>query len=90
MVQTWLKEAAAVRQALEDARVRLLAEPAEETRRHLQRLLDFATMQYRVAGLAAPIAALSKGRAAALAAQHGARQRTQAHRGGTQALVGPV
>ena len=44
MIQTWLKEAAEVRQVLEDARVRLLAEPAEETRRHLQRLLDFATI----------------------------------------------
>ena len=44
MIQTWLKEAGEVRQALEDSRVRLLAEAAEETRRHLQRLLGFATI----------------------------------------------
>ena len=44
MIQNWLTEAAEVRQALDDARVRLLAEPAEETRRHLKRLLEFATI----------------------------------------------
>jgi ATP-dependent helicase HrpA len=44
MVQSWLKEASEVRRALDDSRVRLLAEAAEETRRHLQQLLDFATI----------------------------------------------
>ncbi len=44
MVQAWLKEAGEVRQALDDARVRLLAGAAEETRGHLQRLLSFATI----------------------------------------------
>ena len=44
MIQNWLTEAGEVRQALDDARVRLLAEPAEETRRHLKRLLEFATI----------------------------------------------
>ena len=44
MIQNWLTEAGEVRQALDDARVRLLAEPAGETRRHLKRLLDFATI----------------------------------------------
>jgi ATP-dependent helicase HrpA len=44
MILNWLKEASEVRQTLDDARVRLLAEPAEETRRHLKRLLDFATI----------------------------------------------
>jgi ATP-dependent helicase HrpA len=40
MVSGWLKEAAAVRQALEDPRIRLLSDAAEETRRHLRRLLS--------------------------------------------------
>ena len=44
MIQSWLTEAGAVREALDDTRVRLLAEPAEETRRHLKRLLDFETL----------------------------------------------
>jgi ATP-dependent helicase HrpA len=44
MILNWLKEASEVRQTLDDSRVRLLAEPAEETRRHLKRLLDFATI----------------------------------------------
>jgi ATP-dependent helicase HrpA len=44
MIQNWLTEAGEVRQALDDARVQLLAEPAEETRRHLKRLLEFATI----------------------------------------------
>src|SRR5580658_9962989 len=44
MIQSWLKEAGAVRQALDDSRVRLLADAAEETRRHLKRLLHAATL----------------------------------------------
>ena len=44
MIQGWFKEAAEVRQALNDSRVRLLADAAEETRRHLQRLLHVATI----------------------------------------------
>ena len=40
MVSDWFKQAAVVRQALDDARVELLAEPAEETRGHLRRLFD--------------------------------------------------
>jgi len=45
MISSWLQEAGEVRRALDDARVRLLAEAAEETRRHLQRLLDRPTIQ---------------------------------------------
>jgi ATP-dependent helicase HrpA len=45
MVSDWLKQAAVVRQALEDARVELLAEPAEETRGHLRRLFDHRILQ---------------------------------------------
>ena len=45
MITSWLEEAADVRRALDDVRVRLPAEAAEETRRHLQRLLDRPTMQ---------------------------------------------
>jgi len=45
MIAGWLEQAAEVRRALDDVRVRLLAEPAEETRLHLQRLLDGATVQ---------------------------------------------
>jgi ATP-dependent helicase HrpA len=44
MLQTWLNEASEVRQILDDARVRLQADAAEETRRHLKRLLDVATI----------------------------------------------
>ncbi|MEO7206432.1 MAG: ATP-dependent RNA helicase HrpA [Steroidobacteraceae bacterium] len=44
MIQGWFKEASEVRQALDDSRVPLLAEAAEETRGHLQRLLNFATI----------------------------------------------
>jgi ATP-dependent helicase HrpA len=45
MILSWLEEAGAVRRTLDDARVQLLAEAAEETRRHLQRLLDRPTLQ---------------------------------------------
>jgi ATP-dependent helicase HrpA len=44
MIQSWLKEASEVRQTLDDSRVRLQADAAEETRRHLKQLLDFATI----------------------------------------------
>jgi ATP-dependent helicase HrpA len=44
MISNWLKEASEVRQALDDSRVRLLAAGAEETRKHLQRLLNFTTI----------------------------------------------
>jgi ATP-dependent helicase HrpA len=44
MIQSWLKEASEVRQALDDSRVRPLADAAEETRRHLRRLLNSATI----------------------------------------------
>ena len=44
MIQSWLKEATEVRQTLDDSRVRLPADAAEETRRHLKQLLDFATI----------------------------------------------
>jgi ATP-dependent helicase HrpA len=44
MISSWLKEASDVRQALDDSRVRLLAAGAEETRQHLQRLLNFTTI----------------------------------------------
>jgi ATP-dependent helicase HrpA len=43
-IQSWLKEASEVRQTLDDSRVRLQADAAEETRRHLKQLLDFATI----------------------------------------------
>jgi ATP-dependent helicase HrpA len=45
MVSDWFKQAAVVRQALEDARVELLAEAAEETRGHLRRLFDHRILQ---------------------------------------------
>ncbi len=45
MVSGWLKEAAAVRQALEDPRIRLLSDAAEETRRHLRRLLSHGVIE---------------------------------------------
>ena len=45
MVSGWLKEAAAVRQALEDPRIRLLSDAAEETRRHLRRLLGHGAIE---------------------------------------------
>jgi ATP-dependent helicase HrpA len=41
----WLKEAAAVRQALDDPRLRPWAEAVEETRQHLRRLLDHRVLQ---------------------------------------------
>jgi ATP-dependent helicase HrpA len=44
MLQNWFKGAGEVRQALEDSRVRLLSDLAEETREHLKRLLDFETI----------------------------------------------
>jgi ATP-dependent helicase HrpA len=44
MIQSWLKEANEVRQALDDPRVRLLADAAEETRGHLKGLLNSATI----------------------------------------------
>jgi ATP-dependent helicase HrpA len=44
MILGWLQEASEVRQALDDARVRLMADAAEETRLHLRRLLDLATI----------------------------------------------
>jgi ATP-dependent helicase HrpA len=44
MTLSWLTEAGEVRQTLDDSRVRLLADAAEETRRHLKELLDFATI----------------------------------------------
>jgi ATP-dependent helicase HrpA len=45
MASAWLSEATAVRQALDDPRLRPLAEAAEETRRHLSGLLDHRVMQ---------------------------------------------
>lgn len=45
MAAGWLKEAAAVRRMLDDARVRLLTGAAEETRQHLRRLLEPRTLQ---------------------------------------------
>jgi ATP-dependent helicase HrpA len=44
MIQSWLKEASEVRKTLDDSRVRLLTDAAEETRRHLKQLLDCATI----------------------------------------------
>jgi ATP-dependent helicase HrpA len=41
----WLAEAQAVRQVLDDPRIRLLADAAEETRQHLRRLLDARVVQ---------------------------------------------
>ena len=40
MLSRWLAEAASVRQSLDDSRIRLLSDAAEETRQHLRRLLD--------------------------------------------------
>jgi ATP-dependent helicase HrpA len=45
MMLAWLEEANLARRALDDARARLPAETAEETRRHLQRLMDGPTIQ---------------------------------------------
>ncbi|HEX3603804.1 MAG TPA: ATP-dependent RNA helicase HrpA [Steroidobacteraceae bacterium] len=45
MASDWLKEAAAVRRAVEGARVHLLADAAEETRGHLSRLFDHRILQ---------------------------------------------
>ena len=44
MIQNWLKETAEVRQTLDDSRLAPLADAVEETRLHLKRLLDFATI----------------------------------------------
>jgi ATP-dependent helicase HrpA len=44
MLSSWFKQASEARQTLGDSRVRLSADGAEETRRHLQRLLDFSTI----------------------------------------------
>jgi ATP-dependent helicase HrpA len=44
MISSWLKQASEVRLTLDDSRVRLLADAAEETRRHLQRLFDIGTL----------------------------------------------
>jgi ATP-dependent helicase HrpA len=40
MTSRWLTEAASVRQSLDDPRIRILSDAAEETRQHLRRLLD--------------------------------------------------
>ncbi len=45
MVARWLAEAQSVRQVLDDPRIRLLADAAEETRQHLRRLLDARVLQ---------------------------------------------
>jgi ATP-dependent helicase HrpA len=45
MISGWLKEASAVRQILDDPRVRLIADAAEETRDHLRRLFDHRVLQ---------------------------------------------
>jgi ATP-dependent helicase HrpA len=45
MTSGWFKEASAVRQTLEDPRIRPLSEAAEETRGHLRRLLDHRVIQ---------------------------------------------
>ena len=45
LVAGWFKEAGELRQTLDDARVRLMADAAEETRRHLRWLLDLQTLQ---------------------------------------------
>jgi ATP-dependent helicase HrpA len=45
MVARWLAEAQSVRQVLDDPRIRLLADAAEETRQHLRRLLDTRVLQ---------------------------------------------
>jgi ATP-dependent helicase HrpA len=44
MILGWLKEASEVRLALDDSRVRLLADAAAETRLHLKRLLDIGSL----------------------------------------------
>ena len=45
LMADWLKQAGIVRQALEDARVELMADAAEETRGHLRRLFDSRNLQ---------------------------------------------
>ena len=45
MTSRWLAEAASVRQSLDDPRIRLLSDAAEETRQHLRRLLDTRVLQ---------------------------------------------
>src|SRR6202012_418630 len=44
MLLGWFEEAGALRQGLDDPRVRLLAASAEEPRLHLKQLLEFATI----------------------------------------------
>jgi ATP-dependent helicase HrpA len=45
MASRWLAEALSVRQSLDDPRVRLLSDAAEETRQHLRRLLDHRVLK---------------------------------------------
>ena len=45
MASRWLAEALSVRQALDDPRIRVLSDAAEETRQHLRRLLDHRLLQ---------------------------------------------
>jgi ATP-dependent helicase HrpA len=45
MMAAWLKDAAELRQTLEDSRIRLLSAAADETRQHLRRLFEPAQMQ---------------------------------------------
>ena len=45
MTSRWLTEAASVRQSLDDTRIRLLSDAAEETRQHLRRLLDHRVIE---------------------------------------------
>ena len=45
MTSRWLAEAVSVRQSLDDPRIRLLSDAAEETRQHLRRLLDARAVQ---------------------------------------------
>jgi ATP-dependent helicase HrpA len=45
LMASWLKEAAQLRQALEDSRLKLLPAAAEETRQHLRRLFEPAMLQ---------------------------------------------
>jgi ATP-dependent helicase HrpA len=45
MVSLWVKEAGVVRQTLDDPRIRLLSDAAEETRQHLRRLLDHRVIE---------------------------------------------
>jgi ATP-dependent helicase HrpA len=45
MASRWLAEALTVRQALDDPRIRLLSDAADETRQHLRRLLDHSVIK---------------------------------------------